>query len=132
MVKCEPYFWAINCPDLIISHQSGSQFITCIFNVHHSPEPYITKQLYNFRYFILIDILIFKPWILTKTVWFWTVEWFQYIITILIFFLSSPWRWLYPWPKHVRDYCLIKITFEHISTFVGSFYYKYIYLYTSD
>jgi len=45
---------AFHYTDCTIAHQSGSQFPTCIFHVHHSTY---CKLFLVFRYFIIITVL---------------------------------------------------------------------------
>ena len=54
-------FRVVQRPVSNIPHESGSQFNKNIFYAHHSTELYPLPQIFNFQYFVLIDILLFKP-----------------------------------------------------------------------
>jgi len=64
--KCT-FIKKVHCAHYIIAYQSGPQFSACIFHVYNSIRLYYIQQLQHFYYLILLDILLFKQLIWTKT-----------------------------------------------------------------
>jgi hypothetical protein len=95
-----------------------------IFVRQSVPSMYTTppnRIPYNFLTycFTLVDILLFKPWILKK-IWFLTVLWFPHIIVVFVLLFSSPWK--RPRVAESGRWLLChKIIFINPSAFVDSF-----------
>ena len=74
------------------------------------PSMYIThRQQFLSSNILYLSLFYLLTGFVTRTIWFWTVEWSWHTINMFILLFLPPWRWPHEKPKHVCGHCVVKL-----------------------